>query len=374
MIDRVWAEISKDALIHNYHRIRSLASPAELIPVVKSNAYGHGAVNVVLTLEREGATRFAVATPSEALELRAAGVKSDILILGYVSPEDAVEMHRQNVTLTLLSSDHAARLAAAVHGLSGKLKVHVAVDTGMSRLGFETEDAAFERSINAVCDIAALPQLELEGIFTHFATSEIPGDLFALEQQRRFEVFLDALKARGVTFPVVHISNSGAILNLPDARFNAVRPGIILYGVYPDLGLEDKLSLERVMSLRSRLVQVHEYQDPITVSYGRHFQSNGPIRTGTVSIGYADGLHRILSGKIEMLVRGKRAPQIGNICMDMCMIDLSEIPEAEPGDVVTVFGQDGEARIGVEELADLAETLPYELTCALSRRVGHLTV
>ena len=371
MNERVWAEVSFDALIANYRAIRALASPSELIPVVKSNAYGHGAVDVVLTLEREGARRFAVATPMEAMELRNAGAVSDILILGYVAPSDAREMLEHNVTLTMLSAEHGAALADAVSGLKRKLKVHVAVDTGMSRLGFETEAPAFERSVNAICALARRPELETEGIFTHFATSEVPEDLFAAEQQERFETLLSVLESKSVRFPVVHMSNSGAILNIPGARFNAVRPGIILYGVYPDSGLEDKLLLQRVMSLRTILVQTHEYNDPITVSYGRHFQSRGPIRTGTVSIGYADGLHRALSGKIDMLIRGKRARQIGNICMDMCMIDLTDVPEARPGDIVTVFGSDGEEHTGVEELAEIAGTIPYELTCALSRRVGH---
>ena len=374
MTERVWAEISIDALKANYHAIKALAAPSALIPVVKSNAYGHGAVDVVLALEEEGATRFAVATPAEAMELRRAGAASDILILGYVSPSDAREMLENNVTLTLLSAEHAAALAAAVSGLGKRLKTHVAVDTGMSRLGFETEAPAFERSAAEICALARRPELETEGIFTHFATSEVPGDPFAKEQQARFSAMLGALEAAHLQFRIIHMSNSGAILNLPEARFNAVRPGISLYGVYPDNGLEDKLPLRRVMSLRTILVQVHEYSDPITVSYGRHYRSEGPIRTGTVSIGYADGLHRALSGRIEMLVRGKRAPQIGNICMDMCMIDLNEIPDARPGDIVTVFGEDGEEHTGVEELAELAGTIPYELTCALSRRVGHRTL
>ena len=373
MTERVWAEISLNALKANYHAIKALAAPSELIPVVKSNAYGHGAVDVVLALEQEGASRFAVATPAEAMELRRAGAKSDILILGYVSPNDAREMLENNVTLTLLSAEHAAALSAAVSGLGKRLKIHVAIDTGMSRLGFETEAPSFERSVAAICALAERPELETEGIFTHFATSEVPGDPFAAEQQSRFNAMLNALESHGLRFPIIHMSNSGAILNIPGARYNAVRPGIILYGVYPDNGLEDRLPLQRVMSLRTILVQVHEFSDPITVSYGRHYRSDGPIRTGTVSIGYADGLHRALSGKIDMLIRGRRAPQIGNICMDMCMIDLSEIPEARPGDIVTVFGADGEEHTGVEELADIAGTIPYELTCALSRRVGHRT-
>jgi len=370
MTDRVWAEVSESALVKNFHTIKDFSQPAALIPVVKSNAYGHGAIDVVRILEREGAERFAVATPDEAIELRSAGVKSDILILGYVSPDDAVEMLENNVTLTVLSEKHAYALSSAVCGLSKKLKVHIAVDTGMSRLGFKTEPAAFADSVSAISNITR-SSLDVEGIFTHFAVSEAQNDSFNTEQISRFTSLLSAV---GSDFRIVHMSNSGAILNVPNARFDAVRPGIILYGVYPDPSLENTLSLEPVMSLRTRLVQIHDYTDPVTISYGRRFASNGPMRVGTVSIGYADGLHRALSGKMDMLIRGKRAPQIGSICMDMCMIDLSNIPEAEEGDVVTIFGRDGSSFNGVSELAAIAGTIPYELTCALSRRVKQILV
>ncbi len=369
MTDRVWADISSEAIISNYQTIKKLAAPAELIPVVKSNAYGHGAVCVVPLLELEGARRFAVATPEEALELRRAGVRSDILVLGWVSPTDAGEMLEHNVTLTAVSAAHASSLAYAVRGLGRRLKIHLAVDTGMSRLGFVTEQERIERSVEEIETAASSEGLYAEGIFTHFATSELPDDPFVPEQISRFRAVLDALAARGVNFEVVHSSNSGAILNVPDARFNAVRPGIILYGIYPDGRTGRGGELLPVMSLRSRLVQIHEYENPVTVSYGRHFRTSGFSRIGTVSIGYADGLHRALSGRMDMLVRGRRAPQIGSICMDMCMIDLSNVPQAREGDVVTVFGADGDEFTGVSELAGLAGTIPYELTCALSRRV-----
>ncbi len=338
--------------------------------VVKADAYGHGAAEVARLLEDCGADRFAVATADEAAELRAAGVTRPVMILGVSEPSRAPELAELRVIQTVGSLEYAEMLSSALAGGDRKLLIHFAADTGMSRLGFETGDADAERSADEIARAARLPHLEAEGIFTHFATSEIPGEPFQREQLERFTRLLGLLDARGVELPTVHMSNSGAIFNIPGARFNMVRPGIVLYGVSPDCDMLPCEGLLPAMSLRTRIVQIHEYTEPVSVSYGRHFRSDGSIRTGTVAIGYADGLHRALSGKIDMLVHGKRARQIGSICMDMSMIDLTDIPEAKVGDTVTVFGSDGEASIPVEEVAAAAGTIPYEIMCAPSPRVA----
>lgn len=370
---RAWTEISLDNIRYNLALVRSRVGADTLImAVVKADAYGHGAPEVALALEHCGADRFAVATIGEGRQLRDAGVTLPIMTLGRSEPERIAEVADLGMIQTVGSLEYAEQLNAALDGTGKKLTVHFAVDTGMSRLGFETEDAALERSVESIRRAASFPNLTAEGIFTHFATSEIPNEPFQRTQLTRFETLLDMLKDVGVEFPIVHASNSGATVNLPSARFNMVRPGILLYGVSPDADVLPIPELRPAMALKARLVQIHDYADAVTVSYGRRFRSQGAIRTGTVSIGYADGLHRALSGKMSVLVRGKRAPQLGNICMDMMIVDLSGIPDARVGDTVTIFGADGDAEIRIEEVAAAANTIPYEIMCAPSSRVERI--
>ena len=367
---RTYLEISLDNIEHNFRLIRERAGSAAVMAVVKADAYGHGAAEVARVLEDCGADRFAVATADEAAELRAAGITRPVMVLGVSDSARAPELAELQVIQTVGSLEYAETLDSALSGGGKKLLIHFAADTGMSRLGFETGAASAVRSADEIARAARLPHLEAEGIFTHFATSEIPGEPFQREQLERFTHLLGLLRERGVALRTVHISNSGAIFNIPGARFDMVRPGIVLYGVSPDGEVLPCEGLRPAMSLRTRIVQIHEYTEPVSVSYGRRFRSEGPIRTGTVAIGYADGLHRALSGKIDMLVCGKRARQIGNICMDMSMIDLTDIPEARVGDAVTVFGSDGDASIPIEEVAAAAGTIPYEIMCAPSPRVA----
>ena len=362
---RAWVDISLDNIEHNFKLIRERAGSAQVMAVVKANAYGHGAVEVARLLESCGADRFAVATAEEAKELRDGGITHPVMILGWSEPEWAAELASLDVIQTVGSLEYAEILDRALKGLGKKLTVHFGVDTGMSRLGFETGPSDMERSVSEIAAAVQLENLRAEGIFTHFATSEIPGETFQREQLERFETMLSLLELGGVELPVVHMSNSGAIFNIPSARFDLVRPGIVLYGVSPDAEVLPTNELRPAMTLKARIVQIHDYSDPVTVSYGRKFRSEGAIRTGTVSVGYADGLHRVLSGKIDMLVHGKRVPQIGNICMDMCMIDLTGVPEAKVGDEVTIFGEG----LPVEEAAAAAGTIPYEIMCAPSARV-----
>lgn len=214
-----------------------------------------------------------------------------------------------------------------------------------------------------------LEGLEVEGIFTHLATSEIPNEPFQKEQLRLFKEFCDKLESKDIRIPLKHSANSGAVINIPESHMDIVRPGLALYGLYPGKGLCDKINLKPAMQLRAQIAQVHDYPEAVTVSYGRKFASKGRLKTATVAIGYADGLFRTLSGKMDMLIRGKRAPQIGMICMDMSVIDVTNVPDVKVGDTVTLFGTDGSETISVEELAELAGTISYEIVCALSGRV-----
>lgn len=370
---RAWAEVSLANIKENCELIRSNVDGAMICAVVKADAYGHGATAVAKALEPM-VDYFAVATVDECAALRSSGITKPMLTLGISESDRAVEIADLSLDQTVGSLEYARELSAALAGSGRKIAVHFAVDTGMSRLGFETDADMLECSAEAICTAAALSNIEPRGIFTHFATSEIPGEEFQAEQLARFEKLLDMLHDKGLSFPIVHASNSGAILNIAPARFNMVRPGILLYGVSPDRDVAPAAGLKPAMSLKTRLVQTHEYSGAMSASYGRRFRSEGPIRTGTVSIGYADGLHRALSTKLEVLVRGKKVPQIGNICMDMMIIDLTNCPEAKAGDTVTVFGADGGSCIAIEEVAEKAGSIPYEIMCAPNARVARVYI
>jgi alanine racemase len=363
---RVWADISLDNIIHNYREIKRLVGKSRVMAVVKADAYGHGAVAVSRALEEAGTDRFAVATLQEAVNLREAGIRRPIMILGSASPEQTGELLHYDIIQTVYNLETAKEYSAAALRHNKKLKIHIKVDTGMSRLGFV---ATHPDDLGKAAETCMLEGLDVEGIFTHLATSEIPDDPFQKEQLKLFDEFCGKLEERGIHIPLKHSANSGAVINIPESHMDIVRPGLAIYGLYPGKGLEGRIDLKPAMQLRARIVQVHEYQESITVSYGRKFASEGGIKTATVAIGYADGLFRTLSGRMDMLVNGKRVSQIGNICMDMAMVDVTGVPDIKEGDTVTLFGTDGDESISVEELAERAGTISYEIVCALSGRV-----
>ncbi|NLL34231.1 MAG: alanine racemase [Clostridiales bacterium] len=364
---RVWADISLENIVHNFREIkRTVGEDTRVMAVVKADAYGHGATAVSRALEEAGADYFAVASLQEAIKLRSAGIQTPIMVLGCTSPSQTGELLHYSITQTVFCSETAHEFSQAALRLGGKLKVHIKVDTGMSRLGFV---ASNPKELELAAEVCALTGLEVEGIFTHFATSEIPGDPFQIEQLKLFDCFCNSLLSRGVHIPIKHSANSGAIINIPESHMDMVRPGLALYGLYPGKNLEDKINLKAAMQLHSQVAQVHNFSGPVTVSYGRKYSSESEIKTATVTMGYADGLFRTLSGKMEMLVRGRRVPQIGSICMDMSVIDVSAVPDVKEGDPVTLIGRDGDESICAEELADYAGTVSYEIVCALSGRV-----
>lgn len=363
---RVWADIYLENIVHNYREIKKHVGDSRVMAVVKADAYGHGAVPVSLALEKAGADRFAVATLQEAIKLRNAGISRPIMVLGGSSPLQTEELLRHKIIQTVYDLKTAHEFSQAALRYDEKLKIHIKVDTGMSRLGFV---AAHPEDLDSAAEVCMLEGLEVEGIFTHLATSEIPNEPFQKEQLRLFKEFCDKLESKDIRIPLKHSANSGAVINIPESHMDIVRPGLALYGLYPGKGLCDKINLKPAMQLRAQIAQVHDYPEAVTVSYGRKFASKGRLKTATVAIGYADGLFRTLSGKMDMLIRGKRAPQIGMICMDMSVIDVTNVPDVKVGDTVTLFGTDGSETISVEELAELAGTISYEIVCALSGRV-----
>ena len=363
---RTWAEIDLDALAHNYHRARALTGPGvRYLGVVKADAYGHGALQAAALLERLGADYLAVASLDEARELRHGGILAPILILGHTPPEMVPRLIALNITQAVSDLDKAEAYSAAASACGGTLKVHMKVDTGMSRLGVQVRDGHFESGVEAIARACALPGLEAEGIFTHFAAADEDGGESEAYTRRQFALFtrvLEALAAKGRTFALRHCANSGTLARYPEMYLDMVRPGIALYGAGGD---RERLGLRPVMTLKSSVYAVKTFDPGTDISYGRTFRTGGETRVGVLPIGYADGLFRGLSNRAAVQTAHGSAPILGRICMDMTMVDLTGLPDVREGDEVEVFGP----RQPVDELAATLGTIPYELTCAVSKRV-----
>ena len=362
--DRTWAEISLGNLLHNYEAIRKrLPVGCRFLGTVKANAYGHGALRVAHMLQAAGADYLAVACMEEAVPLRQSGITLPVLVFGYSDPARTEDLIALDLTQAIYSADLAR--AYSEKGGRGRLKAHLKLDTGMGRLGFDPD------GLSEILSVLRLPGLDFEGVFTHFAASDEWGSLYTDEQFRVFQGAVSDLEAAwGRTFSIHHCANSGAVINHPATFWDMVRPGIALYGAYesPTPALE-AFDFRPGMSLKTRIVQIREFSAGRTVGYGRTFRAETPRQIAVLPIGYADGLLRALSGRMDVLIGGQRAPQVGRICMDMCMVDITNIPGACVGDVVTIFGDDGGARLSVSEQAAAAGTISYELLCAVSGRV-----
>lgn len=359
---RTWAEIDLEALAHNYRALRSNLEPGcKFVGVVKANAYGHGAVRVAKKLEELGAEYLAVACLDEAVELREADVRAPILILGGTPGRFAAELLRYDVTQTVFDLPTAKEYSAAAQKAGKAMKVHIKADTGMGRLGFVGENRVAE--IKEVC---ALPGLEAEGLFTHFSDAD-GSEEYTMAQ---FTDFLDLraeLAKAGVTFKINHCAASAAMLHYPCTHLDMVRPGIALYGHYPDeasVGL-DGPGLIPVMTLKTRVAAVRTLPAGSCISYGRTHVLSRESRLAVLPIGYADGLHRGLSNRMEVAFDGRPAPIVGRICMDLCMADVTDLPEVKPGDVAEVFGK----TLRVEDKAETLGTISYECLTSVSRRV-----
>ena len=375
-LKRTWADINMDAIDHNFRAIRNALKPGvKMCCVVKADAYGHGAPMVAREYQRLGADWFAVSNLEEAIQLRRCAITRPILILGYTPPQNAEELSELNISQTVLSLDYARQLSRYAQEANVTVNIHLKVDTGMSRIGFLYQNPERDgASLDEMETAARLPGLAPEGIFTHFAVSDDgdPGENFTLAQYDCFRKAVEAMEARDLHFAVRHCANSGAVLDYPELQLDMVRPGIILYGMEPSESIRHPLDLQPAMELKTVISQKKEIPAGATVSYGRTFTASQGTVVATVPIGYADGYPRHFSGKAQMLVRGKRAPIIGRVCMDQLMLDVTEIPGVEEGDVVTVFGRDGEAFLPVDELAALNDTIHYEMVCLVGKRVPRI--
>jgi len=367
---RTWAEISLANLEHNYRALHACAPRSKFLGVVKADAYGHGAVPVARALSDWGADYLAVACLEEAAELRQAGVTLPVLILGATPPELAGEVVALGAAQTVFTRELAQALSEAAGAAGTRAVIHLKADTGMSRLGVlahHPEQAAEE--LDALC---RYPHLDPEGIFTHFANAD--GDeAYTMLQFTRFLDVLDCLKAKyGREFAIRHCAASAAVLKYPCTHLDMVRPGIALYGHYPDPSCQglDGPGLRPVMTLKSRVAAVRSLPKDTPVSYGCTAELGNAARVAVLPIGYADGLHRVLSNETSVFLDGECRPIIGRVCMDMCMVLLNPEAKVAPGDVAEIFG----THIPVEDQARIAGTIQYELLCALSPRVPRLYV
>ena len=364
--ERTWAEVCPEKLVSNMRAIRSsLPAGTKFLGVVKADAYGHGAVPIAKALEANGADYLAVACLDEALELRGAELRLPILILGNTPPEDVPLLLENDITQTAADADYAAAYSAAACALGGTLRIHIKADTGMSRLGFLCDEDHLDESTETIARVCALPGLYAEGIFTHFAVSDEPDSdsiAYTKRQFSRFSALIGALGEQRIRFALRHCAATGGTLCYPEFALDMVRPGLLLYGYGDPTG---KLRLQPGMALKSRISAVKRYPAGTRISYGGTFTTERETRMGVIPVGYADGLHRMLSNKARFWTKDGFAPQRGRICMDMCMIDLTDLPGVGVGDEVEIFGQNA----GLEALAAQAGTIPYELLCAVSPRV-----
>ena len=366
-LKRTWAEISLDNLTHNFETIRRQVGPkAKLLGVVKADAYGHGAVRVAKHLERLGAGYLAVSNLDECEELRVNGITLPILMLGFTPADQAERILKNDMTQAVPNLAIAeAYSSAAVHA-GGTMKVHIKLDTGMGRLGFQCDDAHFDASLRGILKILTLPGLDVEGVFTHFCVSDEAADEcveFTKVQHDRFLRMIDAVETQGnFRFRLHHCCNAGGIASYPEWAWDMVRCGIILYGTGD---LAERMGMKPVMTVKTTVSTIKDFDPDTSISYGRQFFTTRPSRIAVLPIGYADGLFRALSGKLRVLTPYGEAQQVGRICMDMCMIDVTDLPQLRVGDEIEVFGE----HQLIETAAKRCGTISYELLCAVSKRV-----
>jgi alanine racemase len=377
----IWAEVDLTAIAHNVQELRRITDPAaRLLIAVKANAYGHGALQVAQTSLASGADWLGVARVDEALEIRRAGIRAPILIFGYSPADQVPELIRHDLTASVFSLEGARQLHDAVPK-DRQLTVHLKVDTGMGRMGLLPDErrpsgggvAPGTTAVAETLGIAALPRLRLQGLWTHFATSDEADKTYAHYQLRAFQDFVAQVRAQGLNVPMCHAANSGAIIDLPEAHLDMVRAGISAYGLYPSREVNmERLDLRPALALKARIVHVKQVPAGTRISYGGTWQASRPTTIATVPVGYGDGYSRKLSNQGQMLVHGRRAPIVGRVCMDLTMLDVGHIDNAQVGDEVVLIGRQGEETITADGIAASLETINYEVVTTLMARVPRL--
>lgn len=362
----VWAEIDLDILANNMRNIKKLAGDKEVMAVVKADAYGHGALDVAPCLLENGASKLAVAMLTEAIELRNNNITAPIMILGYTPIYLGEELIKYNIEQTIYDLNYAKELSNLAIKLNKKAKVHIALDTGMGRIGFLPTDESF----NAICEICNLPGLDVIGIFTHFSSSDEKNKEYTQYQFNQIYNFIERLEVNEINIPIKHASNSAAIIDLPNTYLDAVRAGIILYGYYPsDEVKKDNLSIKPALTLKAKIAHVKELDSGMYISYNRTFKTSRKSKIATIPIGYADGYIRTLKHEAKVIVNGQLAPIVGNICMDQFMIDVTDIDNVKSGDEVILLGESNEVKFNADDLAKCMNSINYEVLCLLKNRV-----
>lgn len=363
----VWAEVDLSAIKDNIREIKKVLKPGvKFCAVVKADAYGHGAVAVSRAVLAAGADRLAVAIVDEAVELRRAGFLVPIQVLGYTPPEQARTVAVYDIAQTVYSMDAVRALAAAGRQTGKKVKLHIKIDTGMGRIGILPEEAG--EFAAAVANVAGV---EIEGVFSHFATADEADKSYTHFQFAKFEEALQRITAKGISIPIRHIANSAATLELPETQLDMVRPGIIMYGLWPSEEVTQSIRLKPAMCLKARVAHVKSVPTGTSISYGREYTTKTERKIATLPIGYADGLRRASSGRTDVFISGGYAPLIGTICMDQCMADVTDIPEVKSGDTAILFGV---PELTADRVAEALDTINYELVCAIGKRVPRIYI
>ena len=371
--ERVKAVVSLDAIAHNFAEMKkNIAKGTKIVAVIKADGYGHGAEAIARLIEDyDYIWGFAVATPEEALQLRTFGVKKPILILGIVFEEYFTQMIAKEIRLTVCTYEMAQKLSEEAQRQGRDVHIHIGLDTGMSRIGF----ADRQESVEEIKKTSQLPNLKIEGMFTHFARADETDRSPAIDQLNRYLNFAKLLEDAGIQIPMKHCSNSAGIIRVPEANLNAVRAGITIYGIYPSNEVErDIVKLIPAMELKSHISYIKTVEPGAAFSYGGTFTAKKEMKVATIPVGYADGYPRSLSNKGWVLIHGKKAPILGRVCMDQFMVDITKIPDAKAGDEVTLIGKDGKEFISIEKFGDLSGRFSYEFACDISKRVPRVYI
>lgn len=374
LLKRTWADVSLDDLTHNYHILReAVPKGCRFLGVVKADAYGHGAVPISRHLEDLGAEFLAVSNLEEAIQLRRSDIRLPILILGYTPAIYARDMAELGIRQEVHSLEYAQELEAQLSGTGTRLLVHLKLDTGMTRLGFFCQ--AGEPVLDQLLTVTKLSHLAVEGMFTHFPASDSLDEAdvaYTRQQYRLFHSFIDGMDASHARPEICHCCNSGATILYPEFALDMIRPGVATYGIAPSPELAGRLELRPILTLSSTISQIRQYPAGVCVSYGRSYVTAAPTTIAVVSIGYADGLSRQLSGQTEFLLHGIRVPVVGRICMDMCMVDITAVPQAKVGDRVIVMGTGHDGGRSICGVASQMGTIPYEILCGINKRIPRI--
>ena len=368
-----WAEINLNNLDFNIKNIKSKIGDRELIGVIKADAYGHGSIKVAEVLRENGCKTFAVATLHEAITLRESGAKEDIIILGLTPDMYAEALVTYDLTPVVCDSANAAAIDAKAREAGKTICGLIAVDTGMGRIGYLAEQP--ESAIEDIKKIAVLDNFKIKGMFSHMATADAADKTFSHQQETKYNKFYQAVTAAGIEIPMRTLANSASIMELPAIHFDACRPGIILYGCYPSDEVDiNRLAIKPVMSVKANIVHLKDVPTGFSVGYGRKFIAERPSKIATLALGYADGYPRPYSQQAKVLVNGCVAPIAGNICMDQCMVDVTDVPDGKVGDEVIVMGTDGKNTILADDIAKATGTISYEIVCAFGQRLPKVYV